>query len=396
MVHILIFLFVRFITVRKRELILYILYDIAHHVADWLYVTEWRHDSIFRMNKTDGSSETVVAEIEESNRLYGIRVYSSRAQVMTPSHPCIEGRHSCDKFCFPVPDNKTNELVAQCGCSQGEKLEADLKTCSVDPEAESNEPSCAPWDFTCSNGRCIQKTWKCDGADDCFDNSDEEQNCTKVTCTDEEFRCESGKCIPAIFKCDSDNDCSDFSDETGCGNFTCESSYFQCENGRCIPQNWKCDSENDCGDSSDEGPFCANKTCSYFQFTCPSTGTCIPQSWVCDGDNDCYDNKDEEDCPPIACTAAQFKCNNQIQCIHESYKCDGISDCDDSSDELGCGETGTDQCNTELQFQCVTSKVCIPISWRCDGTKDCEDGSDESETCGEVSVVSKKKRCIPK
>lgn len=35
-------------------------------------------------------------------------------------------------------------------------------------------------------------------------------------------------------------------------------------------------------DGSDEGDFCAEKTCAYFQFTCPRTGHCIPQSWVCD------------------------------------------------------------------------------------------------------------------
>lgn len=45
------------------------------------------------------------------------------------------------------------------------------------------------------------------------------------------------------------------------------------------------DSENDCGDGSDEGEFCVEKTCAYFQFTCPRTGHCIPQSWVCDGNS---------------------------------------------------------------------------------------------------------------
>jgi len=109
------------------------------------------------------------------------------------------------------------------------------------------------------------------------------------------------------FSCDSENDCGDFSDETGCKNVTCSSSQFQCENGRCVPATWKCDSENDCGDGSDEGDFCAEKTCAYFQFTCPRSSHCIPQSWVCDGDNDCFDNHDELDCPPIACSASQFK-----------------------------------------------------------------------------------------
>ena len=40
-------------------------------------------------------------------------------------------------------------------------------------------PTCNEHEFMCDNKRCLNGAWKCDGEDDCGDNSDEE-NCPGI------------------------------------------------------------------------------------------------------------------------------------------------------------------------------------------------------------------------
>lgn len=48
--------------------------------------------------------------------------------------------------------------------------------------ASPGTPSpCEPNEFKCQNGRCALKLWRCDGDNDCYDNSDE-IDCRKLHC----------------------------------------------------------------------------------------------------------------------------------------------------------------------------------------------------------------------
>lgn len=90
--------------------------------------------------------------------------------------------------------------------------------------------------YTCNNSRCINERWRCDGTNDCSDNSDE-LNCPPKTCSSDHFTCNNSKCIGINHVCDGDNDCGDGSDETpDCVKPPCPSTQFMCNNSRCIPR----------------------------------------------------------------------------------------------------------------------------------------------------------------
>lgn len=74
--------------------------------------------------------------------------------------------------------------------------------------------------FKCaSEDKCLSLTWKCDGAFDCDDHSDE-LNCGEIDvikCHDAEFMCKSkDQCVHIDWRCDQEADCFDDSDEFNC------------------------------------------------------------------------------------------------------------------------------------------------------------------------------------
>ncbi|ELW62289.1 Low-density lipoprotein receptor-related protein 2 [Tupaia chinensis] len=344
--------------------------------GEHVYFTDWRLGAIVQVRKRDGGDMTVIRR--------GIRnvmhVKSYDSSIQTGSNYCNRPVHpngDCSHFCFPVPN-----FQRVCGCPYGMRLSSNQLTCEGDPAREPPTEQCGSFSFPCNNGRCVPSHYRCDGFDDCHDNSDEHLCGTSNTsCSSSSFTCaHGGQCIPARWRCDNHFDCMDESDEQNCPTrapASCAESYFTCDNNVCISRDWVCDTDNDCGDGSDE-KNCKSGTCRPSQFQC-SDHRCIDPLYVCDGDKDCADGSDEAGCV-YNCTASQFKCANGEGCINNMYRCDGVFDCNDNSDEAGCPTRPPGMCHLD-EFQCQGDGTCIPDTWECDGHPDCIQGSDEHHGC---------------
>uniref|UniRef100_A0A8C1T1Y0 Low density lipoprotein receptor-related protein 1Ab n=1 Tax=Cyprinus carpio TaxID=7962 RepID=A0A8C1T1Y0_CYPCA len=346
------------------------------HYKNFLFWNEYRSGGIYKLDQN-----TKKATLLRSERppIYEIRTYDAQQQQITGSNVCRANNGGCSSLCLLTPTGRS------CACADDQILDTDNKTCKANPSYVP-PPQCQPGEFACKNNRCIQDRWKCDGDNDCLDNSDEAPELCPRTCPSNQYPCASGRCIPVSWTCDLDDDCGDRSDEPpSCAYPTCfPLTQFTCANGRCINVNWRCDNDNDCGDNSDEAG--CSHSCSSVQFKC-SSGRCIPEYWTCDGDNDCGDNSDEThaNCtnqatrPPGGCHTDEFQCRMDGLCIPMRWRCDGDTDCMDLSDEKNC-EGVTHMCDPAVKFACKDSARCISKAWVCDRDSDCEDNSDE-ENC---------------
>ncbi|XP_014910927.1 low-density lipoprotein receptor-related protein 3 isoform X2 [Poecilia latipinna] len=92
------------------------------------------------------------------------------------------------------------------------------------------QSSCQSDEFLCGNGKCLPRSWKCNGQDECGDATDEHGCFPPPTeplpslCPPGSLPCteaQTTRCLPAALRCNGDRDCRDGSDELRCPDTTC-------------------------------------------------------------------------------------------------------------------------------------------------------------------------------
>ncbi|XP_063385358.1 sortilin-related receptor-like [Cydia fagiglandana] len=299
----------------------------------------------------------------------------------TSKRPTIS---TCNENGFPCSKDANPICIPNSWVCDGER---DCPSGEDEKDDKCRNSTCAPSMFRCPSGKCIFKSWVCDGENDCSDNdSSDEQNCTypgtsghskliprpperpdfpsNGTCLDWMFKCENNNCLPYWWRCDGINDCGDNTDEVGCGSFIidastpapepeikdkkCSKTQFTCSTGLCIPLSWVCDTAEDCPQGEDErscqrrgaGGGGARRRCAADESPCDDGRGCVRADRICDRRQDCADGSDEVHCegrPDITkCPQGYTLCGDGMLCISEVSVCNGHQDCYDGSDESNC------------------------------------------------------------